>query len=739
MLEAHAHARAAQQAAPGWPPRVGLAAAFLLLAFLAYGPALHAPFDFDDREAIVENTTIGSLLPTPGPLRTPPLGTAVSGRPVANYSFALNHAIAEVTAAGDNPFGYHIANIALHVLAALVLCALIRWTIVFGGVPADWHSAANGIAVVTSAIWLVHPIQTEAVDYLSQRTEILVSLCYLTTLYASARAWQANQPRLVGAAPGVLGVRGWSIIAVVACVLGMGSKEVMLTAPVMVVLYDRAFLAPNWRTLWRARARRWLYLSLVGTMLVSIALVAAGARGDTAGTGAGVTWYAYLYTQGWAIGHYVRLVFWPVDLAFDYGRALVHGATAIPGLIGLSAAGIATLAAWRRPSLQWLAFLGTFFFLLLAPSSSVVPIRTEVAAERRIYLASAVIIALTVISVEYARRRFLARRGSVPLLSAALVVVALLTMVSAGRSAQYTNLVDRWTDAVRVTPANGRAYDNLASALLRADPPRVNAADSVLRLAMAVDPTFVPAWTRSATIAMAEQRLPDAQALLEHALRLRPGDAAATEALGNVFVMQKRPDLALPYLLQFAAFHPGGKSYTSVGLAYLMKRQVDSAIVALTRAAAIDPARVDARRYLASALVEQGRGPEALPYIEQAIRLDTISATTFGLLALAQAQASQGELALRAAAQAVALAPESPVVLVLAGRAAQTMGNFTKASEYFVRAIVADGNDVQAIARLGEVEASRGNETEATRLFRRALELVPGYPLATRGLERLKH
>ncbi len=226
--------------AGGWGAARGaaLVTAFLILAFIAFGPAITAPFDFDDGPAITENASIRALRPVSRPLHPPP-DSPVTGRPVANYTFALNYAanrrlgMAQSPASGaaDETTGYHVVNILLHVVTALLLFGIIRRTLRTERIPEQWERDSETIALAVTLLWLVHPIQTEAVDYVTQRTELLVSVCYLATLYASIRAWHAARQM------------PWIVAAVIACMLGMGSKEVMITAPLMVILYDRAFLA----------------------------------------------------------------------------------------------------------------------------------------------------------------------------------------------------------------------------------------------------------------------------------------------------------------------------------------------------------------------------------------------------------------------------------------------------------------------------------------------------------------
>lgn len=676
----------------------------------------------------------------------------MSGRPIVNYSFALNYALnrslgvaqASATESAPQTISYHVVNLLLHVATALLLLGVIRRTIRSGRIPESWRDASERIATISAGIWLLHPIQTEAVDYVSQRTELLVSFCYVGTMYAAIRAWQA-QNAARNAVPNRHAI-AWSLLAVVLCLLGMGSKEVMITAPLMVVLYDRAFVAERWSELWRNRGRRWLYVALFATASWVVALVVGGGRGGTAGFDSDVTSVSYLLTQGWAIPHYVRLLLWPQGLTFDYGRTPVDGPSAVLGLVALGIAGAATLIAWRSARWRWFGFVGAWFFLILAPSSSIIPIRTEMAAERRVYLAIAAVIVSLAVAAEYLRREIVGRRRAgptnawpriVPLTLLALLGIAMIA-TTARRSAMYNDLVVRWTDAVEKTPTNGRAYYNLASALLRANPPRIAAADSVLHRAMVVDSMYVPTRVRSATIAIAQNRLVDAETLLIRALKLHPLDAPATEKLGTVLLAMNRPDLALPYAKQFAEFSRTGESLTRLGLTYLMMHQLDSAIVVLRRAAQIDSTQIDARRYLAAALVEQDRGADAIPFIRQAIVLDPTSGLMFGLLSLAFAETGQADSAASAAEAAFAKAPDNPTAYVFAGRALQIIGRYADAAEYFKQALQLSPNDPQILSRLGMAEASMGHSGVAAQLFQKVLSSIPDYPLARQGLEQLR-
>ena len=208
-----------------------------------------------------------------------------------------------------------------------------------------------------------------------------MGLFYLTTVYCSIRALEGGS-----------GPRGaWVGAAVLACALGIATKEVMVTAPLIVMLWDRQFASNG------TASRKPLYLGLVSTWAVLAALFAGGPRAASVGFSfEGWPWWRYLMTQTAVVAHYLRLAVVPSPLVLDYEwpAAALGTEVALPALVVASLVGATTFGLVRRSSA---AFLGAWFFLILAPASSVVPIVTEAAAEHHMYLPLAGIIALTVL------------------------------------------------------------------------------------------------------------------------------------------------------------------------------------------------------------------------------------------------------------------------------------------------------------------------------------------------------
>ncbi|MGB2987435.1 MAG: glycosyltransferase family 39 protein, partial [Phycisphaerae bacterium] len=200
----------------------------VLSGLIVYLNSFAGVFIFDDTVHILESERIRHLWP--------PWDLLARRRPTLELSLAVNYAIG-----GLGVWGYHAFNLAVHVLAGLTLFGIARRTLMHERCRDRLGQASHWLALTIALIWLVHPLQTQSVTYIIQRSESLMGLFYLLTLYCVIRG--AESP---------LRYR-WYLAAVIACALGMGSKAVMVTAPLVVLLYDRVFLSPSFSEAFRKR------------------------------------------------------------------------------------------------------------------------------------------------------------------------------------------------------------------------------------------------------------------------------------------------------------------------------------------------------------------------------------------------------------------------------------------------------------------------------------------------------
>ena len=516
---------------------LALAAVIIAAGAWAYSNSFGGVFVLDDVRAIVRNTTIRTLWPLSVPL-SPPSESTVSGRPVANLSFALSAALADEPAAAAPARGgapgqlaaldsapFHAGNLLIHLAAALALFGVVRQTLLSPRLRDRFEAAAPWLAFAVALLWVVHPLHTSAITYIVQRVESLMGLFYLLTLYCAIRASEG---------PG----RVWAAAAAVAaCAAGMGTKETMVTAPLMVALWDYLFGGSEKG---RPTKIRWrLVGALAATWLLLAFLVSREFRGPSVDLSPGTIWL-YLRTQAEVIVHYLRLAFYPSPLVFFYDWPLVPApiwmawqAALLTALVALTAAGIRT----RQPA----AFLGAWFFLILASSSSVLPIVTEVAAEHRMYLPLAAVVASVVIGFHLGVTRFMGRwtRAAAGAAAVALIVAAgTLGAVTFARNAVYASAEGLWADTVAKRPEDPRPRVAYAEALARAG--RVSEAETQLWRAVELAPGDPTARVRLGSVLAQQSRYEQAAAQFNAALALRPGDVDALRFLGEIDAIQRR-------------------------------------------------------------------------------------------------------------------------------------------------------------------------------------------------------
>jgi tetratricopeptide (TPR) repeat protein len=546
---------------------------FIVVAVATYWNSLGAPFVWDDDPAIVTNPSIrGSLADS----LAPPLETPVAGRPIVNASLAINYGIGVL-----DPTSYHVWNLAVHVAGALLLFGVVRRTFSSRKVFRD-AALGDAVALVAALTWMVHPLLSETVDYVTQRSESMMGLFFLLTLYAAIRA---REPR----------VRlRWELVSIASCALGMATKESMVTAPVAVVLYDLVFEFDSARD--ALASRRFLYAGLAASWLELGAIIWRWPRSTVGGAAVGP--WTYLLNQAQMIARYLGLTIWPQSLVIDYGlpRSLtmrdVMGEGAL--IIALAAATMVALRRWPAAG-----FLGAMFFLTLAPTSSIVPITSEVGAERRMYLPLAALVVLVVtlagVFVERARRRSPGHARSVMrtaiVLSAA--VIATLAIRTVYRNWEYETPISLWESVIARRP-HGRARFALATQLMEAG--RRDEAITQLRAAV-VD--FPDARAGLGTELLLSGNFKEGVAVLEAFLRANPSAPNRAPA---------KPLIA--------------DGYRGLAERSLQQQQIAQAADEARRSIEFNPNSADAHNVLGAALASQGQLEQAVAEFQEALRLN---------------------------------------------------------------------------------------------------------------------
>jgi tetratricopeptide (TPR) repeat protein len=656
--------------------RCWLACGVIVLAALAaYHNSFSGPFIYDDIGSITQNSTIHHLWPI-GKVLSPPSdqpGQTVGGRPLLNLSLALNYALS-----GDAVWSYHALNLVIHILAGLTLFGIVRRTLLrlklrrAGPAAALNHEvsfadAALPLAFTIALLWTLHPLQTESVTYVIQRAESLMGLFYLLTIYCFLRSVE-NRYQVSDIRCQVSGVRSkekpseggsnsalqsfsssvlwWRLASIFCCLAGMATKEVMVSAPLMVLLYDRTFVAGTFREAWRQRWK--FYLGLAGTWLLLGYLMTTGnGRGGTVSFGGGISAWTYALTQFRAIVHYLRLSIWPQPLVFNYGRSVLRQvaeaapyAALILSLVALTAVGL-----WRNHAL---GFLGAWFFAILAPSSSVVPIVTETVAEHRMYLPLAVVVVLVVVGLY----RLLGRRS----VAICLVLSVGLGVLTARRNEDYRSELALWSDTAAKCPDNPWAHLAEGHALLFIG--RLTEAQQQFELCLRIKPDFPQAYNNLGLLLDHQGRMKEAMDDYRQALRFGSNLVEARYNLAIDLHLMGRLDEAIDQYREVVLETPDDAlAQCGLGSALAQMGLLGEAVAHLQLATRLDPNYADAHNKLAKALIMQGHLAGALAEFEETVRINPKSAEAHYNVGNALAQSARLPEAIRQFELALQLNP----------------------------------------------------------------------------------
>ena len=645
----------------------------ILVGVAAYWNSFDGVFLYDDVHSIRDNPHICRLWPLSESMSLPlwSTGMTVDGRPLLSLSFALNHALL-----GPEPRGYHLVNLLIHIAAGLLLFGVVRRTLDLPQFRERYEGSGCWIAMATAAIWLVHPLQTESVTYIVQRAESLMGLLFLLTMYCAIRGLRGEKSGR------------WYAATVLACACGMGVKQTMFSAPLLVILYDYIFtdglalpakagqaaslprsagrglqdplsvararlpsVASEARRMGRARGR--FYAALCSTWLIVFAIIVATWQESTSDF-VSISPLRYLLTQPLVLLQYLRLAVWPSPLVLSYGWTLedqwpriVFPALAILGMLAVMFRGIV-----RR---KWYGFVLAWFFLILAPTSSIAPMRQAI-FEHRMYLSLAAAVMLAVLGAEYAVRKFATdpkRRAAVGG-CLALASVIVLGYRTHDRNRDYHSQLRIWQDNVTHRPESHVAHNNLGHALqalgrsreaaehcreaLRIDPMDADAHNNLgnalqalgdlreamqhYREAVRLNPRHAEALYNYGVALEAGGQPGDALSHYRKAVRIDPDLVDARYNLGNRLLALGQPQEAIEQYRQVLLREPDyAGAHKNWGVALLYLGRNDEAIVHGLQAVRINPADASAHNNLGAIYQESGRLPDAIRHFEEALRL----------------------------------------------------------------------------------------------------------------------
>ena len=666
--------------------------ALLLIAvmtFVIYSNAYDGPFVFDDKIQIEDKMKIRDLS------HYSSLKGFFSHRPLTSFSFALNYRMG-----GLKPLGYHLVNIFIHMINgmlayALALCVFGRLScfsvlnpdeqrILCQRAANDAPISEKAMALLAALIFVVHPLQTQSVSYISQRYTSMAALFYMVSVlfYIQARKLQISSkpvpastkgfspPDRKKIAPFLFRVSIYFFIFVVSGGLALLCKENAATLFGVILLVEYFLFDRTWAG-WRKKLICLIPITLL--VIIGVLYFFASTRGLRFGNlledvsiltreTRSIDRFSYLCTQFSVFVQYVRLLFLPlsqnVDYMLPFKTGFFHGTTPVAFLFVLFVLGIGVWNVKKRPVVSFGIF---WVFITLSIESSIFPI-SDAMFEHRLYLP------MFGFSVALVYGMFDLFRGrkiwALAILAAAIVAFSIGTYL---RNRVWQDPLVLWSDVVSKSPYNYRAYYNLGNVMQRRG--YLDESQAQYEKAIKLSPGFAVAHENLGLVLEEKGRIPDAYQHYKKAVQINPRDANIQNNFGQILLQMGR--------LKEAAGH-------------------------FSRAIRIDPAFAKAENNLGIALAQQQKLAEAKEHLLNAVRLD----------------------------------PENSEIQNNLGQVFMLQGNNIKATEHFERAVQLDPNSAQAQTNLAFMRLDQNRPDDAAQHFLKALKINPQMNRARKGLKR---
>lgn len=536
---------------------------FILVAgIIVYLNSFNGDFVYDDERHILLNPDIRSLFP----LWRSMIAELNVTRPLIGLTFAINYAIGEY-----NPFSYHLFNLIIHLISSLAIFGIIRRLCLNKDMPAWIQQYAIYIAGTSALLWVVHPLNVQAVTYITQRFQSMMGMFYFLTVYASIRYFQNDEKRY------------WMYLAILCAICGSATKQDIIVMPFVVLALDRLFFSTTFKQVWQQH--KWLYAGLMVAFGMLIYLNQLGpSRGFAGFGGSFLIPYNYALTQMKVILMYIGLALLPLNPVFDYRLPVVNSITqVIPQTILIfSLLGLTIFLLTRRNKF---AFFGVWFFFGLAVTSSFFPIADSI-CEYRMYVPLVAITTLVSLAVW---KLISLKNIPIPL---GMIIIAFpacfYSYKTIDENSNFSSQMRLWEVVAQKRPGNARAWNNYGITVERAG--NIAKAHEMYRKAYEVDPSYIGAVHSLARLEFNAKNYDQALKYLAIAIRLSPHFSSPYMMVGKIFLIQGKDEEAEKFFKKALERDPyETETYNHYGVLLLQNKRPKEALAMFDKAALYEP------------------------------------------------------------------------------------------------------------------------------------------------------
>ena len=712
-----------------------LLATGLIIAFalIAYANTFEVPFHFDDHHAIVLNR--GLHIKTLSPqawLKFFDRDHLESLRNFTDFTFAVNYYLGRL-----NPFIYHLSNLLIHIGAGLILYSFLWLTLRLPVLRQSYGSIAFPISLLSSLLFITHPVQIQAVTYIVQRYRSLATLCFLLCMVCYVNGRLSSGTRRWA----------WSGGAFIAGVLALYSKENTLVLPLFIGLYEFLFFQGGRLKI----ERKTLGLILLGLGLLLLAILLFWGKFFIEAfqyrirmTG---LWSDRLLTQCRVFVFYLSLLIYPdpsrlnIDHDFSLSRSLFNPPTTFPAL--LFVLGLLGLALWRVKKNPLLSYSILWFYgnLLI---ESILPI--DMVFEHRPYRSSASVFFLFSLcamrGIEWFRQKRPEFSGATHPYGFETVVILLLilplTVLTIQRNVVWRSTIALWEDAVRKSPQKSRPHHNLGVEFHRAKQTDKAIASLKTALALYRQGGYAPPYF---SLGLIYAEIGQTEKAIDHFEKyyvLKPKEAKPLNEIGILYLKNRSFEKAISYFQRGIEINPKEpKFYANLGTAYLQTGRLGEAITLFQKALSLDPELIDVHIKLAEAYEQSGQIPLAREELRKALSTQSDSSDAYVILGAIYLKEGKVEEAIQTLQKGTELNPQEAKAYNNLGIAYQKKGLFHQSIASLEKAVALDPGYVDALINLGEAYGEKGEAERAVSSYRRALLLQPENAVAHNNLGKI--
>lgn len=682
-----------------------------MVSFAAYGNTFTGEFIWDDRELILDNYYIkdwGNLfanITSDFFFTSREEGKIGYYRPVITLSYMINYSLFKI-----NPWGYHLTNIIFHLVNGILVYLLAVQLL-----------GSLRVSLLASLLFAVHPVHTESVSWIAGRTDVIACTFFLISFYLYLQ-FTKKKTLLFYA------------LSLSSFTLSLFSKEMAITLPLILILYDYYYTTEGMREKLIERIKYWVPFFVIISVFLFIKYALLNiSMGNPYVASFGK--FFTMVTFGKAFIYYLKKLLWPFQLNAYVVLPFITDIASPSALLALSIFALSLYLLLKYGhQLKGSSFSLAFFWITLIPISNLIPVSAPPdmgfpTCERFLYIPSIGFSMIGALALEGLIKRF-----TLSVYHKAFLCLLLVSLLSAHLTATLIRNED-WQEELhfyaKTSKSSPLAYiihNNLGSAYI--DNKMYAEAKSKFQYILRLKPGFHYAHLNLGVVYYHEGMYDEAIKEYQNALRSNPDFAKPHSNLATIYIERELYDQAWEESMEALKYNPTlGEVHNNLGTLYEIEGDLPKAIEEYHKALKMKPYLAKAHYNLGNVYTTQGLYDQAVNEFKEALRLDPDHADTHNNLGICYKKRGLYDQAIEAYQKAIATNPDDAKAYSNLGNIFWEKGQYEKAIPKYQKALELNPDSYETRNSLGIAYQSRGWYEQAIKAFKEALKLKPDYAL----------